>query len=98
MQSTIWSKSCRVVQVRCWAPSQPFPYLWLQGPSCEYLLSRALGHTLRDGVDLVDDLHTSLGHTYKEDPEIGSSQVQGQEVPSLCGGETLSARTELVQP
>lgn len=41
-------------------------------PNCEYLLSRALGYTLRDRVDLVGDLHTALGHTYQQDPEVGA--------------------------
>lgn len=65
-------------------------------PGYGYLLSRALGHTLRDGVDLVGDLHASCGHTYQEDPEVGAPEVQGHEVPTLCGTETLSARTERV--
>ena len=67
-------------------------------PGCGYLLSRALGHALRDGVDLAGDLHTSSGHTHQEDPEVGAPQVQGQEVPTLCGAETLSARSELEAP
>lgn len=67
-------------------------------PGCGYLLSRALGHILWDRVDLVGDLHTSRGQTHQEDAEVGAPQVQRQEVPTLCGAETLSARTEVEAP
>lgn len=74
----------------------PGPSLALLQPQAEYLLPRALSHTLRDGIDLVGDLHASCGHMYQEDSEVGASKVQCQEVPPLCGTETLSTRTEWV--
>lgn len=74
-------------------PSRPCPAP-VSAPGCGYLMSRALGHMLRDGVDLVGDLHTSRGHTYQEDPEVGAPKVQCQEVPTLYWAEILSIRTE----
>ena len=70
----------------------------MSAPGCRYLLSRALGHALRDGIDLAGDLHTSRGHTHQEDSKVGAPQVQGQEVPTLCEAETLSTRMELEAP
>lgn len=51
-----------------------------------HLVPGAMHDFLWDGVDLVVHLHTTplpVSHPYQQNPEVGSSQVQGQEVSFL---------------
>lgn len=83
MQSTMWSKSWEVRRLERgshWPLSRP------QAPhSRRYLLSGALGHMLRDRVNLLGDLHAPGRQAHQEDSKVGAPKIQGQEVPTLCG-------------
>ena len=53
---------------------------------CKYLVSSALHDVLRYGVDLVVHLYAAplpTADPHQEHTEVGSTQIQGQEVPSL---------------
>lgn len=58
-------------------------------PTRLYLLASALHDLQGDGKDLVVHSHRppSTSDLYQEDPEVGSPQIQGQELSFLCRGK-----------
>lgn len=93
MHCTMWSNSCEERVAVTQGQQRHRVAGWYLGAwepqSGVYLLTSALHDLQRDGEDLVVHSHRppSTSDLHQEDSEVGSPQIQGEELPLLCSRE-----------